>query len=80
MDDTLRLFVEECGNLQGFQTSFDNGNFGRFTTAFLENIRDEFPKLAILAFAELSGIDATKVEIDDVSFFSIYSLNEEAIY
>lgn len=72
MDDALRHFAEECDNLQGFQTMFDNDTFGGFTTAFLEAIRDEFPKQTYLVFPELSGINVANIDVDDVSYFLMH--------
>ena len=72
-DDVLRRFAEECDGLQGFQLSFDNDSFGGFTAAFLESIRDEYPKAPALAFPILSGMEPTAERVgkdaDDVSVF-----------
>ncbi|KAI8374683.1 tubulin domain-containing protein [Radiomyces spectabilis] len=50
-DDNFRFFAEECDQLQGFQllTGIDDA-FGGFAEGLLQDIRDEFPKLAILTY------------------------------
>ena len=66
-DECLRRFAEECDNLQGFQMTFDNETFGGFSAAFLEDLRDEFPKASVLAFPILSGAAPAPKDLDDVS-------------
>ncbi|THH04135.1 hypothetical protein EW145_g5744 [Phellinidium pouzarii] len=66
-EECLRQFVEESDNLQGFQTTFDNSSFGGFTTTFLESIRDEFNKAVVLTFPVLSGLDPSKIDVEDIA-------------
>ncbi|KAH8114858.1 tubulin domain-containing protein [Phellopilus nigrolimitatus] len=66
-EESLRQFVEESDNFQGFQMMFDNSSFGGFSTAFLEVIRDESPKIPVLAFPILSGADLSKINVEDLA-------------
>ncbi|KAL5520438.1 hypothetical protein ACEPAG_9662 [Sanghuangporus baumii] len=65
-EDSLRKFTEESNHSQGFQVSFDNNSFGGFTVSLLESIRDGFPKIPILAFPVLSGVDPSRVDLESV--------------
>ncbi|KAL5498285.1 DML1 [Sanghuangporus vaninii] len=65
-EGSLRKFIEESNHSQGFQVSFDNNSFGGFTVRLLESIRDDFPKIPILIFPVLSGVDPSKVDFEDV--------------
>lgn len=72
-EESLRQFLEESNNSQGFHVSFDNSSFGGFTVALLETIRDELPKVPVLAIPALSGLDPGRVDAEDVRH---YFLNE----
>lgn len=51
-DETLRPFVEECDQMQGFQimASVDDGWSG-FTAKYIEGLRDDFGKIPIWVWA-----------------------------
>uniref|UniRef100_A0A8H7XJ48 Tubulin nucleotide-binding domain-like protein n=1 Tax=Psilocybe cubensis TaxID=181762 RepID=A0A8H7XJ48_PSICU len=55
MDGTLRLFVEDCDNIQGVQLINDTDTFGSFMGTFFTHFRDEYPKLPSFSFPILSG-------------------------
>ncbi|KAG9017654.1 mtDNA inheritance, partitioning of the mitochondrial organelle [Tulasnella sp. 427] len=55
MEESFRLFAEECDCLQGFQTSFDAQAFGAFTLSLIEHIRDDYPMKSILAIPLLNA-------------------------
>ncbi|CAO3568518.1 unnamed protein product [Mortierella alpina] len=50
-DENLRLFTEECDQLQGFQVLADvlNG-WGGYATSYLEQLREDFPKTTIVTY------------------------------
>ncbi|CAG8736057.1 16025_t:CDS:10, partial [Acaulospora morrowiae] len=50
-EENFRFFAEECDAIQGFQilTDVTNG-FGGFACGFLEQLREEYPKSAVLSF------------------------------
>ncbi|KAI0254442.1 tubulin domain-containing protein [Lactifluus subvellereus] len=66
MDDSFRLFVEECDNFQGLQLFTDNSSFGSFANALLTAFRDEFPKQPTLMFAVLSDSVPEDLEVEDI--------------
>ncbi|KAI0002430.1 Misato segment II tubulin-like domain-containing protein [Russula compacta] len=66
MDDSFRLFVEECDTFQGLQLCTDNASFGSFVNSFLTAFRDEFPKLPTLMFAVLSDAVPGDLDVDDL--------------
>jgi len=66
MEESFRLFVEECDNLQGIQVMNDTATFGGFTDSFLNAVRDELPKLPCLSFPILSNAVPGIIDIDDV--------------
>ncbi|KAI9511509.1 tubulin nucleotide-binding domain-like protein [Russula earlei] len=66
MDDSFRLFVEECDTFQGLQLCTDNASFGSFVNSLLMAFRDEFPKQPTLMFAVMSDVVPGNLEIDDV--------------
>lgn len=68
-EECLRKFAEECDSLQGFQITFDNDAFGGFSSALLEDLRDDYPKASVLAFPILSGEAPAPKDLDDVSIF-----------
>ncbi|RKP35520.1 Tubulin/FtsZ, GTPase domain-containing protein, partial [Dimargaris cristalligena] len=50
-EDNLRFFVEESDYLQGFQIIANaNDGFAGYTAAYVEYLRDEFPKEPVLVF------------------------------
>ncbi|EJD05035.1 uncharacterized protein FOMMEDRAFT_166736 [Fomitiporia mediterranea MF3/22] len=64
-DGSLRRLLEESNNFQGFQMTFDNLSFGGFSIGLLEAIRDEQPKIPVLTFPLLSGVDPYEVDQED---------------
>ncbi|KAI0300473.1 Misato segment II tubulin-like domain-containing protein [Multifurca ochricompacta] len=66
MDDSFRLFVEECDTFQGLQLCTDNASFGSFTNSLLTAFRDEFPKQPTLTFAVLSDAVPGDLDVDDL--------------
>ncbi|CAG8594649.1 7994_t:CDS:10, partial [Paraglomus brasilianum] len=57
-DQNFRFFAEECDGIQGFHVMTDiiNG-FGGFTSGFIETLRDEYPKKAILIYGNTNSLD-----------------------
>ncbi|KAL2348418.1 hypothetical protein Fmac_002418 [Flemingia macrophylla] len=52
ISDRLRIFVEECDHIQGFQFVVDDsGGFSAVAAEFLENIVDEYRNIPILLYA-----------------------------
>ncbi|KAI7824711.1 tubulin domain-containing protein [Gamsiella multidivaricata] len=50
-DENFRLFTEECDQLQGFQVFADVlDGWGGFTTSYLEQLREDFPKTSIVTY------------------------------
>ncbi|KAF9352442.1 mtDNA inheritance, partitioning of the mitochondrial organelle [Mortierella sp. AD094] len=50
-DENLRLFMEECDQLQGFQVLVDVlDGWGGFATSFLEKLREDYPKSALITY------------------------------
>ncbi|KAF9430904.1 mtDNA inheritance, partitioning of the mitochondrial organelle [Podila epigama] len=50
-DENLRLFTEECDQLQGFQVLADVlDGWGGFATSYLEQLREDFPKTTIVTY------------------------------
>ncbi|XP_022907256.2 protein misato [Onthophagus taurus] len=48
--DSINSFVEECDNMQGFQTLFDGTDgFAGLSSSCIEHLRDEYHKKSILA-------------------------------
>lgn len=45
---------------------FDNSMFGPFSVAMLEMIRDELPKIPVLAFPVISGTNPSGIDVDEV--------------
>ncbi|KAG8956584.1 mtDNA inheritance, partitioning of the mitochondrial organelle [Tulasnella sp. 424] len=70
MEESFRLFAEECDWLQGFQTSFDSLSFGAFTLSLLETVEVEYPKKGILAIPFLSPKQSTLDYSDTSGAFS----------
>ncbi|KAI0292754.1 tubulin domain-containing protein [Russula brevipes] len=66
MDDSFRLFVEECDAFQGLQLCTDNASFGSFANSFLTAFRDEFPKHPTLMFSVLSDAVPGDLDVDDM--------------
>jgi len=66
MDDSFRLFVEECDAFQGLQLCTDNASFGSFINSFLAAFRDEFPKQSTLLFAVMSDAVPGDLDVDDM--------------
>ncbi|KAF8483626.1 tubulin nucleotide-binding domain-like protein [Russula ochroleuca] len=66
MDDSFRLFVEECDTFQGLQLCTDNAFFGSFANSLLTAFRDEFPKQPTLIFAVLSDAVPGELDVDDM--------------
>jgi len=57
----FRYFVEDCDTLQGFHLATDMlDGFGGFSSAFLESLRDDFPKTPVVCFACYDSIAETK--------------------
>ncbi|KAF8639297.1 hypothetical protein AX17_001608 [Amanita inopinata Kibby_2008] len=54
MDDSVRLFLEECDYFQGLQVINDVETFGGFTNSLLTTFRDEFSKTSSLVIPFLS--------------------------
>ncbi|KAF8990150.1 mtDNA inheritance protein Dml1 [Cyathus striatus] len=65
MDGSLRLFLEECDNLQGIQVINDANTFGSFISTFLTSFRDELLKLPSLVFPLLSSSIPGQIDVDD---------------
>ncbi|CAL1697854.1 unnamed protein product [Somion occarium] len=65
MEESFRLFVEECDYLQGIQVTNESSSFGGFTHAFLLAFREEFPKLPSITFSLLSSATPSSIEADD---------------
>ncbi|KAF8528707.1 hypothetical protein JB92DRAFT_2862224, partial [Gautieria morchelliformis] len=61
LEDSFRLFAEECHLLQGVQLCMDALSFGSFTVSLLSRFRDEYPKLPVLSFCSLSRHDPAEV-------------------
>ncbi|KAF8532124.1 tubulin domain-containing protein [Gautieria morchelliformis] len=61
LEDSFRLFAEECDLLQGVQLCMDAPSFGSFTVSLLSRFRDEYPKLPVLSFYSLSRHDPAEV-------------------
>ncbi|KAF9438617.1 mtDNA inheritance, partitioning of the mitochondrial organelle [Entomortierella beljakovae] len=50
-DENLRLFTEECDQLQGFQVLADiMDGWGGFATSYLEQLREDYPKSSIVVY------------------------------
>ncbi|KAF9110727.1 mtDNA inheritance, partitioning of the mitochondrial organelle [Mortierella sp. AM989] len=50
-DENLRLFMEECDQLQGFQVLVDVlDGWGGFATSYLEQLREDYPKSALITY------------------------------
>ncbi|KAG0264406.1 mtDNA inheritance, partitioning of the mitochondrial organelle [Mortierella polycephala] len=50
-DENFRLFTEECDQLQGFQVMADVlDGWGGYASSFLEQLREDFPKTAVLTY------------------------------
>ncbi|KAF9644227.1 tubulin nucleotide-binding domain-like protein [Thelephora ganbajun] len=64
MDDSVRLFVEECDSLQGLQISSETATFGSFSHSFLSAFRDDFPKLSVLHFQFLAEPVPQSIDLD----------------
>lgn len=45
---------------------FDNSMFGPFSVAMLEMIRDELPKIPVLAFPVISGTNPSGIDVNEV--------------
>ncbi|PPQ91103.1 hypothetical protein CVT25_013141 [Psilocybe cyanescens] len=69
MDGTLRLFVEDCDNIQGVQILNDTDTFGSFMGSFFASFRDEYLKLPSFSFPILSGPISDR---DEVSILLAY--------
>ena len=82
MEESFRLFVEECDGfqashaailpsqclriLQGVNLLSDSTSFGSFSVSLLTAFRDEFPKTPALVFPVLSNAVPPHVDADDV--------------
>ncbi|KAF9302026.1 mtDNA inheritance, partitioning of the mitochondrial organelle [Mortierella antarctica] len=50
-DENLRLFTEECDQLQGFQVLADVlDGWGGFATSYLEQLREDYPKTTVVTY------------------------------
>ncbi|KAF8516278.1 tubulin domain-containing protein [Gautieria morchelliformis] len=65
LEDSFRLFAEECHLLQGVQLCMDAPSFGSFTVSLLSQFRDEYPKLPVLSFCSLSWHDPADVNLEN---------------
>ncbi|KAF8579601.1 hypothetical protein K439DRAFT_1663176 [Ramaria rubella] len=65
LEDSFRLFAEECDLLQGVQLCLDAPSFGSFVISLLTQLRDEYPKLPLLSLCSLSSNDPAQVNLDD---------------
>ncbi|KAF8578620.1 hypothetical protein K439DRAFT_1663634 [Ramaria rubella] len=65
LEDSFRLFAEECDLLQGVQLCLDAPSFGSFVISLLTQLRDEYPKLSLLSLCSLSSYDPAQVNLDD---------------
>ncbi|KAI0717734.1 tubulin nucleotide-binding domain-like protein [Cerioporus squamosus] len=65
LENDVRLFVEECDQLQGIQLMNDTATFGGFTDAFLTALRDELPKIPSITFPLLSSASYSLVSADE---------------
>ncbi|KAJ2664016.1 mtDNA inheritance, partitioning of the mitochondrial organelle [Coemansia sp. RSA 1200] len=51
-DGGFRMYAEECDRLQGFQAFTDaTGGFAGYAAAFVERVRDEFPKSPVVVYS-----------------------------
>ncbi|KAJ2748355.1 mtDNA inheritance, partitioning of the mitochondrial organelle [Coemansia sp. BCRC 34490] len=51
-DGGFRMYAEECDRVQGFQTLADaTGGFAGYAAAFVERVRDEFPKSPVVVYS-----------------------------
>ncbi|KAI0261263.1 tubulin nucleotide-binding domain-like protein [Gloeopeniophorella convolvens] len=66
MDDSFRLFVEECDTFQGLQLCIDNATFGSFADSLMTAFRDDFPKHPTMTFAVLSDSVPGDIDVDDM--------------
>ncbi|KDR78071.1 hypothetical protein GALMADRAFT_245054 [Galerina marginata CBS 339.88] len=78
MDGTLRLFVEDCDNIQGIQIMNDTETFGGFMSSFLASFRDEYHKLPSFTFPVLSGAMSSNSDNDETK--NARQLVNEALY
>ncbi|KAI0049602.1 tubulin nucleotide-binding domain-like protein [Auriscalpium vulgare] len=65
LEDSFRLFVEECDTFQGLQLQADSDSFGAFSISFLTAFRDEYPKVSSLAFPVLCAAVPGDIDLDD---------------
>ncbi|KAF8805003.1 tubulin nucleotide-binding domain-like protein [Phlegmacium glaucopus] len=54
MDGSVRLFIEDCESMQGFQIMNDVDAFGSFMNSFVIALRDEYPKMTSVVFPLMS--------------------------
>ncbi|EGO28775.1 hypothetical protein SERLADRAFT_434675 [Serpula lacrymans var. lacrymans S7.9] len=64
MEESLRLFIEECDNFQGLQVIQDTSTFGSFIGSMLSSFRDEYPKNQALTFALLSSTHTGHIDVN----------------
>ncbi|CAG8497509.1 511_t:CDS:10 [Paraglomus occultum] len=61
-DQNFRFFAEECDSIQGFHVMTDIiDGFGGFASGFIETLRDEYPKKAILVYGNTNSLDLAAV-------------------
>ncbi|KAF9446263.1 tubulin nucleotide-binding domain-like protein [Macrolepiota fuliginosa MF-IS2] len=65
MDTSIRLFLEECDNIQGVQLINDVSTFGGFSEVLLTQLKDEFMNVPTFAFPILSTGAFHEVDIED---------------
>ncbi|KAI0310860.1 tubulin domain-containing protein, partial [Amylostereum chailletii] len=65
MEESFRLFMEECDSFQGLSVATDSTTFGSFTASFLTAFRDEYTKSPSMVFPILSEAVPEHVEADD---------------
>ncbi|KAI9292130.1 tubulin nucleotide-binding domain-like protein [Neoconidiobolus thromboides FSU 785] len=59
IDEKLRYFAEECDELQGFQVFSDIFNgFSGFTSAYLQQIQDDYNKKSIVVFGSFKPCES----------------------
>lgn len=79
LDRDVRLFVEECDSLQGFQIFGGNDDaWGGFMTRYMEEMREEFGKKAMWVWGLESGQRVERVSFQACSV-CIYLFNARAV-
>ncbi|KAF8634727.1 hypothetical protein AX15_000741 [Amanita polypyramis BW_CC] len=78
MEDSVRLFLEECDYFQGLHVVNDVDTFGGFTNSFLTAFRDDLSKASSLAVPVLSGASFDLPDVSDPQ--ATRSIINDALY